>query len=161
MIICLDGPNGSGKTKIAQGIKKNCQDVVIIDDFQQNELVQNKNYVQMRKKLQKTFDKNKNYILIRWLASLYVFDFYGQEDLFFTATKGLVKPDYNFIVLANEDIIQKRLSLRKDFSEEISTKSQIDMFYAYSKIDKSEIVYNNNDKDLKIITKKICSLFLN
>ena len=161
MIICIDGPNGSGKTKIAQEIKKNYKNVEIIDDFQQNKLVQNENYVEMRKKLQKTFDKNKNYIIIRWLASLYVFDFYGQNDLFFTVTKGIVKPDYNFIVLANEEIIQKRLSLRKDFSEKILIKNQINMFYAYSKIEKSEIVYNNNNKDLKTITKKVCSLFTN
>lgn len=147
MIICIDGANGVGKTALAKRLSKKI-DSIIIDDSVLKKYLKNGDYLQARVELQKEFAKYANIILVRWFPSMFTFDYKDSKDEFENAIKFLIKPDYTFIVTANEHKVRHRLKKRFSFSVQKDIKLQLEDFESYAKENNILLLKNNQRKHL-------------
>lgn len=155
MIICIDGPNCCGKTTIANLIKQQLPSIIVIDDnFVKNNLIEG-DYLKTRKELQKHFFDDETYLLIRWLPSMYVFDYYGDEKKFKKDSKYLVKPNLEYIILSKEDKIKERINKRENFKIAMSIEEQLKRYREYSQKFNCKLLNNEMEKDLLLIVNEI------
>ncbi|MCL2860144.1 MAG: hypothetical protein FWF46_06275 [Oscillospiraceae bacterium] len=158
MIVCLEGANCVGKTTILNLLKEKFSNAIIIDDFIINDYLNKENdYLQARINIQKDYDlfnKNKLFIVVRWQISMYVFDFFNEDD-FNDGLNKLVIPDYTVIIDSNKFIIKYRLRKRKDFIINMDILKQLKRYRLSAKKFNYEIYKNNIKHDQKRIIKSI------
>ena len=126
MIICVDGPNFSGKTTLLDKFKL-LDNVIVIDDNILNDYFKRTNdYFLARKKIQETYkfsEKNKIFIISRWIATLLVFDYY--PDITFNKLEELIVPDYTIILNVKYEELIRRCKNRNGFVNRMEYHEQI------------------------------------
>ena len=159
MIICIDGPNGVGKTTLAYKIREKFENIQILDDDLLSK-INRRLYLHKRLFLQKEYNlydnHNKIIILLRWFPSMYIFDYYKNDEQFLIDSQKLIKPDVNVILCSRLSSIKKNLIERTNFKVCLSIEEQILRFeYFARKYEVDTMNFNNAYSYIVDIVKRV------
>lgn len=157
IVIIIDGANGVGKTTILNQLSTRVPNVEIYDDEDLKEIFnQCHDYIRAREILQSKFkDDDTIYIVARWFASIYVFDYYNNYSEMKLNIANLVLPDYSCIITANSKNIIDRLAMRNNFEISMNLEEQLMKYEEASKLLKYDMYINNDEHDLNNIINNI------
>lgn len=120
------------------------------------------NYIKAREVLQLRFNKDDTiYIIARWFASIYVFDYYNNYDEMKSNVSNLISPDYSCIITANGNNIINRLSERNNFELSMNLEEQLRRYEKAAKLFKYDMYVNDDKSDLDKVINNILSKIMN
>jgi thymidylate kinase len=179
VLVCLEGPNCSGKSTFASWIKNEFQNFVSVEIISDSLLLEllgsTKNiareYQLARKTIQNTYqlkqkNKDKNLTIIeRWYLSSIVFDYFDYFRLYRSVESlldpDLVIPDITFVLVESEPILKERLSSRlscKEFHLKLALCEQIYRYESVAKALNLPVISTLTDESKEYVFSKINAL---